>query len=309
MISPRSPTQGSHSVLAYLKGHRQQFFVLFVLLFICGAFVAIKDAKISLYDVESTESSTLPHLVANPSVIVGGDRFRTELQKLHANLSASRAAFRGRQRAELLDFVHQQEDYRKFAESEFLRAANALSVAAQQAQLKGYHDPFGVSTKLDGEDTWAFMIPVIKSNPRRQNRLVRNLCALSWPPKTLFGISFLVDNTSRPLVESTLPILRDCGIVKYTLYNDPPQKYVQPLGAIERHALESQVTRRAAIASARNYLLHKALRNRHTAVVWIDSDLKTFPHDSLLLLQRTGTFRDIVHVMDKSSILTACFAV
>ena len=51
---------------------------------------------------------------------------------------------------------------------------------------------------------------------------------------------------------------------------------------------ENQFVRRASIAAARNHLLHLALRPRHTAVVWLDSDLWSFPADSLLLLQQTG---------------------
>lgn len=128
-------------------------------------------------------------------------------------------SFRRAQRQKLDEFLREQKLFRDFAASEFAVAEAAIAAEQEEedeARRRSSrrrspgdgggggddihnHNTFGISggdvatttiknttenaSRATDRDTWAFMIPVIQTNPRRQARLVKNLCALSWPPK------------------------------------------------------------------------------------------------------------------------------
>jgi hypothetical protein len=233
--------------------------------------------------------------------------FKHHLRQMRGNATQRLESFRQEQLAALAAFVHDEGRREREIVEELTIAAAALQKAAafsigapqqqqlpqqQQQQQQSYAYDYSKADASEaaqrGQDTWVFMIPIVRSNARRQQRLVANICSLSWPPLSLVGVVLLVDAASRSLVEATVPSLEGCGVGRVALHDDPPQKYVQPVGAVERHSLDAQFERRAAIAEARNYLLRLALMPRHTSVVWVDSDLYSFPRDVLRLLQRSG---------------------
>ena len=220
--------------------------------------------------------------------------FERNVQQRIANNTLVLDKLKQEQSQQVHHLRHQQDAELEWVNREFSLATQALKDEAmrlEQQQRSANNDNAEADTVHPvepGHDTWSFMIPVIKTNPRRQKRLVRNLCNLNWPPKALMGVYYLVDEKSRLLVEETKTVLEQCGVTQIKLYNDPPQEYSQPIDAAGRHSMEAQLTRRIAIAKARNFLLHKALLPRHTSVVWIDSDLLSFPADILARLQRTG---------------------
>eukprot|EP00750_Incisomonas_marina_P002069 INCI1201.1.p1 GENE.INCI1201.1~~INCI1201.1.p1 ORF type:complete len:536 (+),score=92.35 INCI1201.1:81-1688(+) len=243
---------------------------------------------------------------------VGGQHFADAAAALVAAQAEHLQSFRLTQRQDLQTFLREQKLFREVAASEFAVAEAAIAEEAHASGIAPLADSQisdgSVATNTSrgtGRDTWAFMIPVIQTNPRRQGRLVKNLCALSWPPKELITIGFLVDTQSRPLVEASLQVLQECGVQSVNLFDDPPQPYVQPEDALARHALYLQLRRRVSIAAARNYLLRLVLRPRHTSVVWIDSDLMAFPEDALFLLQGTGADVAVPHcVMTQDTSVT-----
>ena len=243
----------------------------------------------------------------------GGEDSQQPLQAFGPRLDRFVAMFQANQTIDLANYRTEMEDrIAKFQEEQRLRmdatreelaaAAAALATSVKNsASLRGgdgLDESDALTTPLSEigieEDSWAFMIPVIKSNPRRQRRLVNNICALTWPPKLLISVNYLVDKRSLPLVEETRDTLFECGVTRVVIFEDPPQKYVQPSDAHARHELYAQFERRASIAAARNFLLHNSLRQRHTSVVWIDSDLMIFSPDSLWLLQQTGGYFHLV---------------
>lgn len=223
--------------------------------------------------------------------------YKIHLQHFIGNQTQAFEQFKHAQAQALKKFVYEQGQQRRDAEEEFVLAVQALESAAYRATKVDSSLRHSTNYTSDGEDTWSFMIPVINSNKRRQNRLVKNICSLIWPPHQLIGVTFLVDNHSRPLVEASSATLSACGIASIAIHDDPPMKYKQPADAMKRHALEGQFERRAAIAEARNYLLRLALQPRHTSVVWIDSDLFYFPPHVLKLLQHSG---ECLKVLDTS---------
>lgn len=108
------------------------------------------------------------------------------------------------------------------------------------------------------------LIPVIKTNRRRQRRLEENLCGLSYPEKGGVEIVFSADQTSAALI--TLTRLIACGYSGANLsviLESQNENELQPQEADKRHSYSSQASRRIKIAKARNALLQNSLKNYH----------------------------------------------
>ena len=137
---------------------------------------------------------------------VGGQHFADAAAALVAAQAEHLQSFRLTQRQDLQTFLREQKLFREVAASEFAVAEAAIAEEAHASGIAPLADSQisdgSVATNTSrgtGRDTWAFMIPVIQTNPRRQGRLVKNLCALSWPPKVSWQFPNF-DAVTQPMV-------------------------------------------------------------------------------------------------------------
>ena len=155
-----------------------------------------------------------------------------------------------------------------------------------QIQASRYvHQRGGFVTSPSSRSNFLILIPVKGTNANRQQRLVSNLCSLTYPAHSQMSVSFLVDEPSFQLVTSSKSVLLGCGITDVSLLPDLPRFSSPPVSESLRHSVSSQLSRRALLSEARNYLLVSSLRGAHGHVLWLDSDLLSFPPDVVRDLQ------------------------
>ena len=220
--------------------HRVVVFAAVLLAVVCvaaffGQDVLLGRRSSSLLFPSSRGIATVSTTAVPPTRKKGGEAYEGALRVAWINVDVNQTKqleeFRAGQAKALDKFVRQQTELRELIREELSVATASLSaVALKRGSSTGTDSAGRTGNQQHNEpqphDTWAFMIPVIHSNPRRQNRLVTNICNLVWPPKVLIGIGFLVDSKSRPLVEDSIPILTNCGVPRHAiaLYDDPPQE-------------------------------------------------------------------------------------
>ena len=102
---------------------------------------------------------------------------------------------------------------------------------------------------------YLILVPVVNTNPRRQRRLLKNLCGLEYPPREDVTVSFLADAASMSILERKG--LEECGYMVETHLEAAGAR--QAKDAAERHSLSVQMERRRMIAESRNTLLDSSL--------------------------------------------------
>ena len=151
--------------------------------------------------------------------------------------------------------------------------------------------------------------PVRGTNPRRSARFAANLASLTYPA-ALLHVAVLVVEAERRLVEETLAPLRGLGLASVSVYVEPASLARMNLNQREsvRHAEANQVARRAAIARARNHLMHVALGARPTVqwCLWLDSDLLAFPPQLVQLLMAPANATDTRGLVEPDIVVPVC---
>mmetsp|Transcript_15703 Transcript_15703/g.31244 ORF Transcript_15703/g.31244 Transcript_15703/m.31244 type:complete len:303 (+) Transcript_15703:98-1006(+) len=131
---------------------------------------------------------------------------------------------------------------------------------------------------------YLILVPVVNTNPRRQRRLLKNLCGLEYPPREDVTVSFLADAASMSILERKG--LEECGYMVETHLEAAGAR--QAKDAAERHSLSVQMERRRMIAESRNTLLDSSLREWHEFAIWIDSDLGFIDPKTMRVLELSG---------------------
>ena len=149
--------------------------------------------------------------------------------------------------------------------------------------------PPGGTGKTPLSTSFAVLIPAISMNERRARRLHKILCGLEWPKLSSVSAHFMVDKLSLNLVEGILVgPLASCGFGNVTVNldeeSDKNSQQLQGGHANVRHEYKSQLRRRIALAKARNRLLKLSRKNEVTHYLWLDSDLKHVPPDTVMML-------------------------
>ena len=150
--------------------------------------------------------------------------------------------------------------------------------------------------------------PVRDTNPRRSARFAANLASLTYSA-ALLHVAVLVVEAERGLVEETLAPLRG-RVASVSVYIEPASLARMNLNQKEavRHAEENQVARRAAIARARNHLMHVALGARPTVqwCLWLDSDLLAYPPQLVQLLMAPANATDTRGLVEPEIVVPVC---
>ena len=134
--------------------------------------------------------------------------------------------------------------------------------------------------------------PIHKTNARRQTRFVENLKNLAYD-HTDACIVLLSDEASFSIVKDSTSVLSKARYSFIRIIKDPP--FLQQLNLVQpsfgdRHESHFQRHRRSTIAQARNYLLYSALALANAAewVLWLDSDLLSYPANLVQRMLATG---------------------
>lgn len=134
--------------------------------------------------------------------------------------------------------------------------------------------------------------PIHKTNSRRQARFVDNLRKLTYDHSDICVV-VLSDDASFSMINRSMMVLAQGHFAFIRILKEP--EFLQQLNSIQphygdRHDSGFQRHRRSTIAQARNYLLYSATALVHAPkwVLWLDSDLLSYPSDLIQRMVATG---------------------
>ena len=153
--------------------------------------------------------------------------------------------------------------------------------------------PWSLRNVMDSPSCGLLILsPIHKTNPRRQTRFVQNLKKLAYN-HTDACIVLLSDEASFSIVKNSTSVLIEARFAFVRIIQDPP--FLQQMNLVQpsfgdRHESHFQEHRRSTIAQGRNYLLYSALAlvNSPEWVLWLDSDLLSYPANLVERMLATG---------------------